>query len=119
MRSTLVLGASLSPERYANQAVRLLTHYKHPVTAVGASCGMIGDVAVLTSIPPDVAPHTITLYINPAIQSHYREPILRCNPKRIIFNPGTENAELAREASAAGIEVVEACTLVMLRTGQY
>lgn len=119
MKNTLVLGASQNPDRYANQAVHLLTHYGHEVTAVGNVPGMIGSISVNTAIPPDCAPHTITLYINPAIQASYGEQIIQCKPKRVIFNPGTENAELATEAAAAGIEVVEACTLVMLRTGQY
>lgn len=118
-KTTLVMGASLNEERYANMAVRRLRSKGHPVVAVGAHEGAIGDVAVTSSIPQGTAPHTVTLYLNAGNQAAWAEQLLALKPVRIIFNPGAENPELAAEAEARGIETVEGCTLVMLGTGQF
>lgn len=118
-KKTLVLGASENPARYSNMAIRRLRTYNHPVVAIGKQAGSVGDTALEPGQPRIDEVDTITLYLNPANQKQYYQYILGLKPKRIIFNPGTENAELAGMAREQGIEPVEACTLVMLGTGQY
>jgi predicted CoA-binding protein len=118
-KPTLVLGASENPQRYAYLAVNKLLAYGHPVMAIGKKAGRLRDVEILTGHPPLEAVDTITLYLNPANQKPYYEYLLSLHPKRIIFNPGTENDELMDMARAQGIQALEACTLVMLSTGQY
>jgi predicted CoA-binding protein len=117
--STLVLGASLNPSRYAHLAILRLRGAGLPVLAVGARTGFIQDVAVRTELPLERTIDTVTLYLNPVVQEQWHERILALRPRRIIFNPGTEHPAFAQRASEQGIEVVEACTLVMLATGQY
>jgi uncharacterized protein len=118
-KKTLVLGASEKPWRYSHMALQLLAAKGVPAVAVGQSDGKVGAVAIETGQPayPDV--HTITMYVGPEHQGNLEKYILSLRPERIIFNPGTENRDLAEKARATGIEVVEACTLVMLRTGQF
>lgn len=118
-KKTLVLGASANPGRYSNICVNRLLAYQHPVVAVGRREGRIGDVDIQTGEPKDEEIDTITLYLNPTNQLPYYDYILGLKPKRIIFNPGTENDELYEKAKAQGIQPIEACTLVMLSTGQY
>lgn len=119
MHKTLVLGASTNPGRYANRAIKLLRHHKHPVLAVGRQSGVVEDVALLTAFPQNEQVDTITLYLNPDHQKEYYQNILDLKPRRLIFNPGTENEELRILAEKSGIETEEACTLVLLNTGQY
>ena len=116
---TVVLGASSNPGRYSYLAVNKLRRYGHPVVAIGKRKGQVEDVPIETDhIPvPDV--DTITLYLNPNNQKEYYDYIMDLNPKRIIFNPGTENDELIRHAKENGIEPVIGCTLVMLSVGTY
>lgn len=116
---TVVLGASSNPGRYSYLAVNKLRRYGHPVVAIGKRMGKVDDVPIETDhIPvPDV--DTITLYLNPNNQKEYYDYIMDLNPKRIIFNPGTENDELIRHAKENGIEPVIGCTLVMLSVGTY
>lgn len=116
---SLVLGASEKPDRYSNKAVRLLRAGDHPVWAIGPKAGQIGDVPIVTEWPTPASIDTLTLYLNPLAQAGYRDQILALKPRRIIFNPGTENESLAAAAHAAGIQTLEACTLVLLHTGQY
>ena len=118
-KKTMVLGASANPERYSNLAVRRLRNAGHSVSAVGRKPATVGDVEIAADklVVTDV--DTVTLYLNPANQKEYYDYILSLHPKRIIFNPGAENPELEALASAHGIEPVEACTLVLLSTGQY
>ncbi len=118
-KKTLVLGASPNPARYSYLAVKKLQAYKHPVVAIGRRASSIDGTAVITGRPELEKIDTVTLYLNPANQVPYYDYILSLKPKRIIFNPGTENAQLAQMAAKQGIEPVEACTLVMLGTGQY
>ncbi len=118
-KKTLVLGASQNPARYSNFAVHRLTSHGHPVVAIGRRQGKIGDVDIITEHPQMNDVDTITLYLNQQNQKQYYDYILSLNPKRIIFNPGAENAELAQMAAAKGIQTMEACTLVLLSTGQY
>jgi uncharacterized protein len=118
-KKTLVLGASENPSRYSNMAVRRLSAHQHPVVAIGRRRGTIGEIEIETNQLPEADVDTVTLYLNPGNQLPYYDYILSLNPKRIIFNPGTENDELANLAAAKGIKTLEACTLVMLSTGQY
>ncbi len=118
--TTLVLGASENPSRYSNMAIKRLRAHGIKVVAIGNKTGQVGDVNIVTDKEMYDDIHTITLYLNPANQRPYYEYILALKPKRIIFNPGTENAELLHLAEENGIPVLlEACTLVMLGTGQY
>lgn len=116
---TLVLGASMKPERYSNMAIRRLRAHGHPVLAVGLREGMVLDVPIVKGIPAEVEVDTVTMYLNAANQAQWEDRILGLRPRRIIFNPGAENPSFAREARTAGIAVAEACTLVLLGTGQY
>ena len=116
---TLVLGASPKPTRYSHLAVKRLREHGHTVVAVGRSDGRIEDVPITREFPTGDPIHTITLYVNEDHQRGLEERILALRPRRIIFNPGAENRALARRAKEAGIDVLEACTLVMLSTGQY
>lgn len=118
-KNTLVIGASENPERYSYLAVQKLKKHGHPVIAFGRKAGKIEDTNIVTQFPNDQQVDTVTLYINPDLQQQYINDILLLHPKRLIFNPGTENEELFSLAKANGIEPLEACTLVMLSTGQY
>ncbi|MDB5252930.1 MAG: CoA-binding protein [Flaviaesturariibacter sp.] len=119
MKKTVVLGASDNPSRYSYLAVRKLTAHQHPVVAIGRKKGSVAGVEIGTETEPAADVDTVTLYLNPTNQKPYYDYILGLKPKRIIFNPGTENEELMDRAEEAGIEPVVACTLVMLSTGQY
>lgn len=118
-KKTLVLGASENPARYSYLAIRRLLAHGHEVVAIGRKEGKVENVAILTEpvLMDDI--HTITLYLNPANQKPYYDYIASLKPKRIIFNPGTENEELERKLAQVGTNTLEACTLVMLATGQY
>jgi len=119
MKKTLVLGASENTERYSNMAVKKLLAHDHPVVALGKKAGMIGETTIITDKKDLEDIDTVTLYLNPENQKPYYEYILSLNPKRIIFNPGTENDELESMANEKGIKTMEACTLVLLSTFQY
>lgn len=116
---TLVLGATTNPQRIAYQAIHRLIKKGHQVSAIGVRDGNIAGVDIQHGTPSLEGVHTITLYLNPQRQEPYYDYILRLNPQRIIFNPGTENMELAKKAKEYGIETDFACTLVMLSTGSY
>jgi hypothetical protein len=118
-KKTLVLGATPNPARYAYAAVQRLRRHNHEVVAVGNRPGAIDDVAIQTQTEPLENIDTITLYLNPTNQKPYYDYILSLKPKRIIFNPGTENPELVQLARENGIEVEIGCTLVMLSIGNY
>lgn len=118
-KKTLVIGASANPSRYSFLAVQKLTAHQHPVVALGLKKAMIGNTAIETEKKPFADIDTVTLYLNPIHQKDYYNYILSLNPKRIIFNPGTENEELYKLAAQKGIKTIEACTLVLLSTGQY
>ncbi len=117
---TLVIGASTNPERYAYLATNLLLKKGHKVALVGIKTGQIAGIPIETDknkIFPDI--DTITMYVAARNQPDWYEYILQTQPRRIIFNPGTENPEFYEKAKKQGIECLEACTLVMLHTGQY
>lgn len=119
MKKTLVIGASENTDRYSYLAVQLLRKHAHDVVAVGRKAGKINDVDIVPGMPDEKEIDTITLYVNPTAQKEYYDYILSLQPKRIIFNPGTENETLEKLAVDNGIEAIEACTLVLLNTGQY
>ncbi|SFD14722.1 hypothetical protein SAMN05518672_101727 [Chitinophaga sp. CF118] len=116
---TVVLGASPNPGRYSNLAVSRLVAKGHPVLAIGKRDGQIGNTPIIKAHPLPENVDTVTLYMNPTLQREYYDYIFQLHPKRIIFNPGTENDELAELAESKGIKPIEACTLVMLSSGQY
>ena len=118
-KRTLVIGASTKSERYSNKAIRLLRMHNHPVEAIGLRSGKVGDVDFKTGFPSIENIDTVTLYVGPARQPQFYDYLLGLNPKRVIFNPGTENNEFAEKLIAQGSEVVEHCTLVMLNTGLF
>jgi len=118
-KKTLVIGASPKPERYSNKAVRMLREYNHEVLALGKRQGMAGDTVIRTEFPENEDIHTVTMYLGKERQAEYYEALEELRPRRVIFNPGTENRELSGRLNSAGIETEEACTLLLLRTGQY
>jgi predicted CoA-binding protein len=118
-KRTVVLGASDNPSRYSYLAIRRLRAHQHPVVAVGRRAGVVGDVTIEKEMASVPEVDTVTLYLNPANQKEYYDYILGLNPRRIIFNPGTENEELMQLAREREIEPFVGCTLVMLSTGQY
>ncbi|MBU6340804.1 MAG: CoA-binding protein [Bacteroidetes bacterium] len=119
MKKTLVLGANPNPESYAYKAVQRLRERGHLPIPVGIREGYIGDLPILTQLPHPSDVDTITLYIAPKHQKAYYDYLLELKPKRIIFNPGTENPELETLAAEHQIETLEACTLVMLSIGVF
>ena len=118
-KKTLVLGASTNPERYSYKAVQKLREKQIPVTAVGNRAGIIGDVPIHPEPVSAEEIDTITLYLNAEKQVMYYDYILSLKPRRILFNPGTENPELEQIARQQGILTLEACTLVLLSIGRY
>ncbi len=116
---TLVIGASPNPSRYSYKAVRLLKKYKHEVIPLGIRKGMIEDEEIILGRPLFKDIHTVTLYVGPERQKDYYNYIFSLNPKRIIFNPGTENMEFINVAKEKNIETVMNCTLVMLNSGLF
>ena len=119
VKKTLVLGVSLNPDRYSNMAVKRLTSNQVEVVAIGSKYGRIGKVLIEKDsfLYKDI--HTVTLYLNRLRQKDYYDYIISLNPKRIIFNPGTENPDLYKILEENSIEYTEACTLVLLSTNQY
>jgi len=119
MKLTLVIGASENTERYSNRAVKQLKKHNVPVAALGLKAGEIEGVKIQTGFPKIENVDTVTLYVGPQHQQQYYDYILSLKPERVIFNPGTENPEFEEKIKKAGIEILEACTLVMLSTGNY
>ena len=119
MKKTLILGATTNPSRYAYLAAESLTNKDHEIVPVGIKKGEVYGKEIINhkEIQEDI--DTITLYVGPQNQGEWFDYILSTKPKRVIFNPGTENPELAQKLQAAGIEPVFACTLVMLSVGNY
>lgn len=119
-KTTLVIGASSNPERFSYRAIQRLQKRNITVVAIGNKDDIIGDLVIRKGMPEDVGPiHTITMYISDKYQKDYYEYILSLHPKRIIFNPGTTNRELAQMAKKEGIEVIDDCMLSMLRDGKF
>lgn len=118
-RKTVILGASDNPSRYSFLALNNLRKHGHPVVAIGRKPTVVADVSIETGQPKEKEVDTVTLYLNPDHQKEYYDYIISLHPRRVIFNPGTENDELREKLNKAGIESMEACTLVLLSTGQY
>ena len=115
-----VLGASNKPERYSFQAVKLLAEKGHAVCPVHPALATIDGVPVFKQLGDIRVPlHTLTVYVGPERSTALAAAILAARPQRVIFNPGAENPALAQQLQAAGIQVENACTLVLLRTGQF
>ena len=118
-KKTVVLGASDNPARYSFLALQKLKKAGHEVIGIGRKEVMVEDIPVLAAMQALKDVHTVTLYLNPVNQRQYYDYILALHPKRIIFNPGAENNELQQLAESRGIATMNACTLVLLSTGQY
>lgn len=116
---TLILGATTNPNRYAYLAAEALHKKSFPFVLVGIKEGNVFEQPIQASIPEDEEIDTVTLYVGAKNQEDWQEKIKKLKPRRVIFNPGAENPPFAHELEQAGIEVLEACTLVMLSTNQY
>lgn len=119
-KTTLVLGASPKPDRFAYKAVRSLQRRNIPVIAIGRKDADLDGISIRKGKPEDIGPvHTVTLYLSSKNQKEYYDYIISLEPSRIIFNPGTRNPELAELARRNGIEVVEGCMLIMLNNSEF
>ena len=116
---TLVVGATPNPERYSFLATALLAEKGFSVYPFGIKKGFINSTPIINEWPAQGSIDTVTLYLGPAAQADYLDAIIKLAPRRIIFNPGTENPILASLAAKNDIVTLEACTLVLLKTGQY
>lgn len=121
MKKTLVVGATANPSRYAYLASRMLSDYGHEFVPIGIKKETVlgKEILNLREKPAIEGIDTITLYIGPQNQPEWYAYLLSLKPKRIIFNPGTENGEFEKMAEEQNVEVVEGCTLVMLRSNQF
>ena len=120
MKKTLVLGASMKPDRYAYKAITMLQLHGHEVVAVGNTVGEIGNIMIQKELPETIDDlDTVTLYLNSSRQVSYYDAIIGLQPKRVLFNPGTENSDLVNLCGENGIATEYACTLVLLSTGNY
>jgi hypothetical protein len=118
-KKTLVIGASPKESRYSYMAVTRLVELGYEAVPVGIRDGVIAGIAIIKDMPKIDGIHTVTLYVGPQTQPQYYNYILSLNPKRVIFNPGTENHEFYEILKNNNIEVLVACTLVLLGIGQY
>ncbi|GGB71890.1 CoA-binding protein [Flavobacterium suaedae] len=118
-KKTLVMGASTVPTRYAYKAMKMLQRYNHPVVAVGKKEDELDGIKIHKGEADFDEVDTVTLYLNPMNQKPYYDYIVDLKPKRVIFNPGTENPELYALLKENNIEVEVGCTLVMLSVNQY
>jgi uncharacterized protein len=121
VKKTVIIGATTNPGRYAYLAARMLKEYNHEIVPIGIKQGSLFGAQILDIYQrPEVKDvHTVTLYIGPQRQPEHIDYILSLKPKRIIFNPGTENDDFMKRAEKEGVEAMEACTLVLLRSLQY
>ena len=118
-KKTLVIGASLNPERYSFKAIQMLRAHKHEGVAIGLKEGTGADIDIMKGFPSLENIDTVTLYLNPKRQEEYYDYVLSLKPKRVIFNPGTENMQFETLLNQNKIDFEEACTLVLLSTQQY
>lgn len=121
MKKTIVVGATDNTTRYAYTAAHMLSSNGHEIVLLGIKKGEVAGKEILDirSKPVIKDVHTITLYIGPQRQPEWYDYLLSLSPKRIIFNPGTENTDFEKLANEQGVETNRYCTLVMLSTGQY
>lgn len=117
-KTTLVIGASENPERYSNKAIKMLKQHNHEVLAYGLRNGEVAGVEIDTELPKEEV-DTVTLYVGPKNQGDLVDQMKQVNPRRVIFNPGTENAAVEKQLIDMGIKTTQACTLVLLSTDQY
>lgn len=118
--TVVIVGASPKPERYAHQAQTLLQHYGHKVVPVHPVHTVIDGVPVIATLAQVPVPvDTVTLYVGPEHSAGMTAELIALKPRRVIFNPGTESPVLEQTLRAAGIDTEQACTLVLLRTGQF
>lgn len=117
--NTLVLGASLKESRYSHRCVQTLAAAHIPLAAIGLREGFIDGVPVVTGFPELQNIHTVTLYLTPANQIAWYDFIFNLKPKRVIFNPGTDNPDFAHKLELAGVEVVVDCTLMMVQGARF
>ena len=121
--NVLVIGASLKPERYSFKAINMLKEFDHNIFALGLRKGIVNEIVIDTDlntvVPKAIKIDTVTLYLNSARQLEYYDFIVCLKPRRVIFNPGTENDEFYRVLDKANIDYEIACTLVLLRTGLF
>ncbi|NMM49228.1 CoA-binding protein [Marinigracilibium pacificum] len=120
-KKTVIIGATPNPARFAFKAADMFASYDVPFVPVGIKKGEVfgEEIQDIKEKPSVEEVHTVTMYIGPRHQDEWMDYIISLKPKRIIFNPGTENFEFYKKAEQAGIETIEACTLVMLSTGQF
>ena len=118
-KKTLVLGASAKPEKYAYKAISMLVEIGHSVLAIGQNAGEVAGIKIQTKAIPLKNIDTVTLYLNPTRQREYYNYIVDSKPKRVVFNPGTENPEFYQLLELNNIKAEVACTLVLLATNQY
>jgi predicted CoA-binding protein len=118
-KKTLVIGASENPERYSYKAIHKLVKYGHQTLGLGLREGETAGVKFLTSKDEIIDLDSVSLYVSAKNQEPYKKYLIDLKPNRVIFNPGTENPELYPALEKSGIEVLEACTLVMLSIGNY
>jgi predicted CoA-binding protein len=121
LKKTVIIGATTNQSRYAYLAAEMLQEYKQEFVPVSIKRGSVlgKEILDLRSQPSIENVDTITLYINPQHQKEWYDYFFKLKPKRVIFNPGTENPELEKSLENKGIQALEACTLVMLRSGQF
>jgi hypothetical protein len=118
-KPTVVIGASPNADRYSYKATISLQQHQQPVFPIGIRNGQINGLDIITDKPNLENIDTVTLYVGPDNQAAWIDYIFSLKPKRIIFNPGTENPEFEALAESKGIEALEACTLVLLSINQY
>lgn len=123
MQVVAVLGASSDSSRYSYKAMQMLQEHGHTTIPIHPrepevlGVKVVADIATLVKEGKKV--DTLTMYVNPALSAKYEQDILKLHPQRVIFNPGSENPALEKVLVENGIKVEEACTLVLLRTGQF
>lgn len=116
---TLIIGATTNPGRYAHAVAHRLMQRGYPIVQIGLREGAVAGVPISTHKENYTDIDTVTLYIGPRHQPDYYDYVISLRPRRVIFNPGTENREFEDRLAGEGIEALKACTLVMLATGQY
>ncbi|MFA9391820.1 MAG: CoA-binding protein [Prolixibacteraceae bacterium] len=119
MKKTLIIGASVKPERYSYKAAEKLLAYHHPIEMIGSREDLLFDLPIHKTQISFTDIDTVTLYLSAKFQKEYYDYILSLKPKRVIFNPGTENPEFEELLSKNNIVSEVACTLVLLATNSY
>ena len=115
----LVIGASLKEDRYSNKAIKMLNHFEHDVLAIGLRDGIVDGITIIKDKENFENIDTITLYLSASRQAEFYDYIIKLKPKRVIFNPGTENNDFSRQLDLEKIEHENSCTLVLLQSGLF